>query len=243
MCPLEDGTFAGAIPSAYSLLPTKTPASGLVEFGKRARTNSACSANRRAPRPLSKSHPEIEQRAFPSSPTGKRTVVVLVRWHGTIRPDRQPGNLLFGRLPGGCSSRISWKSGAGRYRRRCGTRRSGHLKCRGDEVQDTRGYDICEGGQPRHDNTDLQRRSLPLLRMTSRKRGLRRGVSVGLDGVRYGGRFSTSPAHRCYALFGPAGELSESMDSSPVPAATRAAAAGIRAVDRPATVTIVEPPV
>jgi hypothetical protein len=45
MCPLEDGTFAGAIPSAYSLLPTKTPASGLVEFGKRARTNSACSAN------------------------------------------------------------------------------------------------------------------------------------------------------------------------------------------------------
>ena len=68
-------------------------------------------------------------------------------------------------------------------------------------------------------------------------------VSVGLDGVRYGGRFSTSPAHRCYALFGPAGELSESMDSSPVPAATVAAAAGIRAVDRPATVTIVEPPV
>lgn len=68
-------------------------------------------------------------------------------------------------------------------------------------------------------------------------------ADVGFDGIRYAGRFSTSPTHRCYALFGPAGESSEEADPAPIPAATVAATAGIRAVNRPATVTIVPPPV
>lgn len=64
----------------------------------------------------------------------------------------------------------------------------------------------------------------------------------GMDGVRYAGRFSTAHKDRCYALFGPAGASSALADPAPQPAATVAEKAGIRVVNRPRSVTIVDPP-
>jgi hypothetical protein len=64
----------------------------------------------------------------------------------------------------------------------------------------------------------------------------------GMDGVRYAGRFRTAHKDRCYALFGPAGASSALADPAPQPAATVAEKAGIRVVNRPRSVTIVDPP-
>ena len=67
-------------------------------------------------------------------------------------------------------------------------------------------------------------------------------AGAGMHGVRYAGRFSTAPKDRCYALFGPAGASPGSVDPAPRPAAWVAEKAGIRIVQRPASVTIVQPP-
>jgi len=65
---------------------------------------------------------------------------------------------------------------------------------------------------------------------------------AGMDGVRYAGRFSTAHRDRCYALFGPAGASSAPADPAPLPAATVAEKSGIRVVNRPRSVTVVDPP-
>lgn len=64
----------------------------------------------------------------------------------------------------------------------------------------------------------------------------------GMNGVRYSGRFSTAHKDRCYALFGSAGASSALVDPAPLAAATVAAGAGMRIVNRPTSVTIIQPP-